>query len=415
MFLSNINKAYIDANWITRSIPLSTSPNFQTKMYGMNNVHCTNSFIGGNYFHQYGTSMRYVGASGGTELHCNTMDNCIQGISLANASMSAQGSGTDPWDNTWDGFPTPTNTTFNRVDGISIQFIWYNRGVSNTTSSQNTYSPAPTNNLYVQDMPLPNYSGVSCQSGSGGNNDATIQHLLDIIANNITYPDYSNEERYNDGEYAYQTLCQDSILMASENDFLQYVSEHSNSNQEYFHQVDDYIDNGNFNEAINLLNLIVDSNTIEHNKHFTKEIALRLLQDPDAEVTESEVEELENIAWTSAWEGGSGVFTARHILDEEVFDIERNLRIGRRPIKANSDLSISIYPNPVKEKAIIYSNSEVGEKITLIVNDFVGRPVLKSDLQNNIVDVSNLKQGIYSFSIFLNGNFHSSAKVAIVK
>ncbi len=414
MFLSKIDKALIEANTISRSQPLSTSPNFQTKMYGMNNVSCTNSIIAANYFHQYGTSMRYVGASGGTELHCNTMDNCIQGISLANASMSDQGSASDPWDNTWDGFPTPTNTTYNRVDGIATQFEWYNRGTSNLNGgSSNNYSPEPVFQALVHPNPLPGYIGTSCQSG--GNSNSSFQHLLDIVTNNINYPNYPDEERYNDEEYAYQTLIQDSALMASENAFMQFIQDHSNSNHEYFHWVDDYVDNGNLQDAINLLNLLIDSNAIEHNKHFTKEIALRLLMDPEAEVSESEIEELEIIAWTSAWEGGNGVFTARHILDEEVFDVERNLRIGRHSEKSVTDLSISIYPNPVKGKAFIYFNFEIGSKIKLIVNDFIGRPVLITNLQDNIVDVCNLKQGIYSFNFFMNGNFHSSTKVAIVK
>jgi hypothetical protein len=414
MFLSNINKAYIDANWITRSIPLSTSPNFQTKMYGMNNVHCTNSFIGGNYFHHYGTSMRYVGSSGGTELHCNTMDNCIQGISLANASMSDQGGVSDPWDNTWDGFPTPTNTTYNRVDGMAVPFVWYNRGPSNTAGGiSNNYSPEPVDPIRITAQPLPNFNGTSCQSG--GSNNETLMHLLDIVTNNITYPNFPEEERYNDEEYAYQTLIQDSALMASENAFMQFIQDHNNSNHEYFHWVDDYVDQGNLQDAINLLKLLIDSNAIEHNKHFTKEIALRLMIDPEAEVSESEVEELEIIAWTSAWEGGNGVFTARHILDEEVFDVERNLRIGHWLTNANTNLSISIYPNPVKGKAIVYHNFEDGSKIKLIVSDFIGRSVLETYLKDNTVDVSELKQGIYIFSFFVNGMYSSTAKINISK
>ncbi len=415
MFLSKIDKALIEANTISRSQTLSTSPNFQTKMYGMNNVSCTNSIIAANYFHQYGTSMRYVGPSGGTELHCNTMDNCIQGVYLANASMSTQGDATNsiPWDNKWDGFPTPSTTTYNRVDGVqSPLVVWYNRGLPNTQVTNN-FSPEPVNTTKINPIPLPNYNDPSCQSG--GSNSSSFQHLLDIVTSNISYPAYPNEERYNDEEYVYQTLLRDSALIASENDFQQFLLEYANTNRDYFHQVEEYIDNGNLSEAANLLNLIIDTNVIEHNKHFSKSIALRLLQDPEALVTEAETEELENIAWTNAWEGGNGVFTARHVLDEEVFDAERNLKIGRHIFNTERKVNISVYPNPVINEAIIYHDWEEGSSLKLIVNDYTGRPVMATTLRNNIVDVSKLQGGIYTFSFYCNGVFNSTAKISVLK
>ncbi len=415
MFLSNVNNAVVESNWITRYLPLSTSPNFQTKMYGMNNVNCTNSIIAANYFQKYGTSMRYVSSNGGTQLRCNSMNNCIQGISLANASMSNQGSASDPWDNTWDGFPTPTNNTYNRVDGVAPPIDWYYRGNPNSPGFVNSFSPEPVDPQIIYAHPLPNFNGISCQGGSGGSNNATLEHLLDIVSNNITYPNYPDEERYNNEEYAYRTLMEDAALIASENEFIQFLSEQENTNREYFRQVDDYVDNENIADAIALLNLIVDDNVIEHNKHFTKAIALRLLVDPDAIITEAETEELQTIAWTSAWEGGSGVFTARHILDEEVFDVERNLRIGHRTDKSVADIRFSIYPNPVVDKLIVYHNIEDKSEIKLIVYDFMGKPVLEASLKDNKVDISKLNQGIYTFSFFIDGNYNSSAKITVLK
>ncbi len=78
----------------------------------------------------------------------------------------------------------------------------------------------------------------------------------------------------------------------------------------------------------------------------------------------------------------------------------------------------AVYPNPARDK-LYFTFDEFGKgnasKILIRGYDYTGKIVLESILKENFLDVSNLKQGIYTFSFFMNGNYHSSAKIAIVK
>jgi hypothetical protein len=77
-----------------------------------------------------------------------------------------------------------------------------------------------------------------------------------------------------------------------------------------------------------------------------------------------------------------------------------------------------VYPNPARDKLYFtFDEFDKGNANKILIRgyDYTGKIVLESILKENLVDVSNLKQGIYSFSIFMNEIFYSSAKAAIVK
>ncbi len=77
-----------------------------------------------------------------------------------------------------------------------------------------------------------------------------------------------------------------------------------------------------------------------------------------------------------------------------------------------------VYPNSATDK-ICFTADELtnsnAENILVKGYDFTGKIVLEIRPKLNVVDVSKLNQGIYIFSFFVNGNYHSSFKIAIVK
>ena len=124
------------------------------------------------------------------------------------------------------------------------------------------------------------------------------------------------------------------------------------------------------------------------------------------------------IAWTNAWEGGNGVFGARHLLEEQVFDLERNLRV-RGPAKKQETVSVpvqfSIYPNPASESVTFFHNAPEDASISAQVYDLSGRMVLENSISGNKLNIQNLTEGIYILHLFVNQEFYSKVKLTVLK
>ncbi len=80
--------------------------------------------------------------------------------------------------------------------------------------------------------------------------------------------------------------------------------------------------------------------------------------------------------------------------------------------------TIAVFPNPAGDKIYFTADEFVNthaENILIKVYDFTGKVVMEIRPKGNEVDVSDLNQGIYTFSFFVNGNYNSSAKITVLK
>ena len=92
--------------------------------------------------------------------------------------------------------------------------------------------------------------------------------------------------------------------------------------------------------------------------------------------------------------------------------------------KINKSLStqetLSMFPNPTKGYVIIdYRTNTPAKEIILVVTDMQGRLQMKKTLNvkftQNLIDVYNFVNGMYNFTIFVDGNQKISNKIVIQK
>ncbi len=75
---------------------------------------------------------------------------------------------------------------------------------------------------------------------------------------------------------------------------------------------------------------------------------------------------------------------------------------------------ISVYPNPVSEFLNVQYELVKSENITVRLTDLAGRVVLSKKLENKMVDVRSVSNGIYSLSFYANKQLLSSLRVTIL-
>ena len=131
-------------------------------------------------------------------------------------------------------------------------------------------------------------------------------------------------------------------------------------------------------------------------------------------MTQEQIDELTNIALTSPWIGGNGVFTARHLLGEQVIDFENNLRVRNPEKNESGKLNISIYPNPASNSITFFYDTYKLATMSIRISDLTGRILLTQKLESNIVDLQSIPNGIYALSFYDGSSFLSSMKLTVL-
>ncbi len=74
-------------------------------------------------------------------------------------------------------------------------------------------------------------------------------------------------------------------------------------------------------------------------------------------------------------------------------------------IVENENHTVEFYPNPTSDKFEILSENNFSGKLSIQISDFLGRTILKKELESNIVDVHAIPNGTYSISFYSNNEF----------
>ncbi len=108
--------------------------------------------------------------------------------------------------------------------------------------------------------------------------------------------------------------------------------------------------------------------------------------------------------------------------DEPIFVVDtlqtKSKTIKKTPKQLNTKETLNIFPNPAKGYLIVdYRNNTPAKEILLVITDMQGRLqkkiLLNVKFTQNLVDVHNFVNGMYNFTIFVDGNQKNSNKIVI--
>jgi hypothetical protein len=202
--------------------------------------------------------------------------------------------------------------------------------------------------------------------------------------------------------------------------------------------VDLYIQQGNTEDAISLLNMIPQlynlqgEDLTEHNRYKSIKELQTSLKNDDRNIFMMTIDEknmLEEIENSS--DGLAGI-VARNILEfinggEQFCDcpdlngdgLKNSILSKKNSSNSFSEVTIEAYPNPAKEwTAFEYFLPIASDKSTIVISDSKGQKIESIELMGNmgevIWDTREIEPGVY-FYILKNNNISKSGKVVITK
>ncbi len=357
-----------------------------------------------NVVSNYGTGVRLVANCNTTDFRCNLIYDCTTGTYLEQASMTTQGSGTNAWDNEWDGITNyKIDGNLNLVSTSSGKLDWYYRG-----SGISSYEPIPFNSTLANKFfPLSNATGVPpcanyCAPCEFVIND--IEALERVVGNQNVYEIYPDESRQLDKWYVYNVLHEYPNLMTNSYLLQSYYSTEDAGNTGRFRRLTELINNEQWDSSTYALNEIVTENNVEFNMKRVCELYIANQIQENSEFNEEEIIELSGIACQNAWYGGDAVFMARALLGLEIDDVRENLRVSYNPMNEKQSLA---YPNPTSGKI----NLSAMENATILVKDASGRILMNKKVNNGQVDLSALENGCY----FIQKESGAIIKISVLK
>ena len=178
------------------------------------------------------------------------------------------------------------------------------------------------------------------------------------------------------------------------------------------------IDTNDLVTAQSELNLIADTNDINHNRILVGTIYLNTWAQNNYQLTKDQCDILTNIAYSDPFMEGDAVYTARVILniDPAAIDVKSAIFIQYpKEVKPNA---VHVYPNPAKEMIIVAFDQPIADDGIVEIWNIMGSRLLtntipKAYTQQNI-NVSSLSSGIYFYVIKISNDKYSSGKLIIL-
>ena len=234
-----------------------------------------------------------------------------------------------------------------------------------------------------------------------------------IVTDSSRYPEnYHSEFKYIARQIAFSILKKNPDLIEMDDDsdtsFVSFYNETLSSNINKIDSLETLLANKAYVAADTLLNYFVDTNNIEYNYKRVYRIYIKLKIYGDTSLTETELDELNAIAYENPLIYGKAVFIARNILRLEIHDEEISSARLMNPNKSITERKLLIYPNPAREYVKIeIAGIEIAYNI--LVTDIAGRIIFIGN-QLNIINTSSFSPGIYFIKTIydggsLNGSF----------
>jgi len=180
------------------------------------------------------------------------------------------------------------------------------------------------------------------------------------------------------------------------------------------------MDTNNLTTAQQELNLIADTNAINHNRIIVGNIYLNTWALDNYVLADDQVKVLTDIAYSDPFINGDAVYTARVMLNIDPDNENNENKSLQQQPKQNVKSNLAhVYPNPAKETVTITFDQPITSEGTVEIWNIMGNKLLsnaipKSHVQQN-VNISSLSSGIYFYIIKVNGDKFSSGKIMIIK
>ena len=179
------------------------------------------------------------------------------------------------------------------------------------------------------------------------------------------------------------------------------------------------MDTNNLTIAQRELNLIADTNAINHNRIIVGNIYSTTWALGNYQLTDDQVRTLTDIAYSDPYTNGDGVYTARVMLnidpDDSNLVYRMALQLPKQVVKSNS---VHVYPNPANDMLYIEFDN-MGDCIAKIeFYDLTGKlyysTSINTDLKLQTLNINSIKAGIYNLRISTTAKVKNQ-KLVIIK
>ena len=126
-----------------------------------------------------------------------------------------------------------------------------------------------------------------------------------------------------------------------------------------------------------------------------------------------------DIALLTPYIGGNAVYTARAIMgidpDAKGLIFGSFGEIGQ--IQSDSTITCTIYPNPAKNEITVEYSFDENTRAVIAITNILGSTLLEKPINGTnkkmLLDISNLSNGIYVYTITINGRVFDKQKLVI--
>jgi len=243
------------------------------------------------------------------------------------------------------------------------------------------------------------------------------------VKNQLVYDTLQTQYTAMAREYAYILLNDNTNLinMGDTSDYVYQAFFNSMQTSDAAHYLNARIamDTNNLTVAQTELNLIVDTNAINHNRIIVGNIYLNTWAQDNYRLTDVQVRTLTDIAYLDPNTNGDGVYTARVMLNiNPDYENNQNKSLQQFPKSVIKSNTVHVYPNPAKESVTIAFDQPISGEGSVEIWSIIGNELLLNTIPlasyKQIVNVSSLTSGIYFYVIKVNGDRFSSGKLIIL-
>jgi hypothetical protein len=280
-------------------------------------------------------------------------------------------------------------------------------------------------------VPSPN----NCGGGGWGQippfvnaNPPTIEILKKTIGNGIS-PFYGNEQKWIEQDWIFNSLRNDSSMIAADTTLENFYNQQQGSVHEKFVRVNEKTLLNDFQQARQENNLITTSLGLEQSKQTVNDISLKSLEDTTYVYSSADSVNMLQVALQCPYMGGDAVFSARAWYNQKTnrnnyypdncsaFSQNRiQAYNNNEPIKS---ILLNVYPNPTNGDLNL--QYDLGDRTNALfeIFDLGGKVILAKTLSGaqgqTFVDISELGSGLYYYRVKENNLLLHTGKIAVQK
>jgi hypothetical protein len=456
--VANSNYAMVQANSVTNSGAVPTTSTTANYITGIHVSGSTNAKVECNNAYHLGRCFVFQAGCGNSSWKVNSMSDSYRGLEMQLAAViNNQGAPTYTGTpnlsaNTW---ATLTQHTFvlgtTNVNTLSKLYLLSGGNTQPTLNFAVSPSPSYSTGTGFGINNLTSGTSYTCNSGnaqriangdnggninSGGNNQKTAGTSTDSLteltnlatANEDSYEVFADEMMYQNQQFVYQLIEQDSINPDKNSTLSAFYNNNQNTAIDKLTEAQIAIANFDISGASAANSSAPVISAIEQKQQRANELVLKYMNDRNYVFTDNEKTDLKNMANECLAKGDYvtharnlvDVFTHTTILYEDECEAEANASRKKKPENiVNNNTLFNLFPNPnngtmqLDYKLGSYSNA----KFSLF--DITGKLIQSINIETNEgslnINEQNLRNGVYFYTILVGEKNIKTDKIVIIK